>query len=185
MRRSRIGTRYAKALFELALEKNILEQVKKDMELVMKTISESKELKLFLKSPVIYPEKKSTIITAILKDHVNELSLKFVLLITKNRRETYIENIAQAFINQYKKYKNIITTILQTAVKINDDIHRQVIDLLKEQTKGEIDLIEEIKEDLIGGFVLKFDGYKYDASISKQLADLKKDFKVNLYKSKI
>jgi len=185
MRRSRIGTRYAKALFELALEKNILEQVKNDMELVLKLISESKELKLFLKSPVIYPEKKSAVITTILKDQVDELSLKFVLLITRNRRETYIESIAQAFINQYKKYKNIITTTLQTAVKIDDDIQRQLIDLLKEQTKGEIELIEQIKEDLIGGFVLKFDGYKYDASISKQLANLKKDFKINLYESKI
>jgi F-type H+-transporting ATPase subunit delta len=52
---------------------------------------------------------------------------------------------------------------------------------MKHQTEGEIELIEEIKKELIGGFVLSFKDKQYDASILRQIEDLKKEFDINLY----
>ncbi len=184
MRKTHVGTRYAKALFDLALEQDILEKVKSDIELILQVIEQNKDFRLLLKSPVIKPERKEKIIKEIFAKKIQVLSLHFLLLITKKRREAYVENIAKEFITQYKKFKHIITTHLETADEINDEIKNQIIDILKKQTKGEIELIHAIKKELIGGFVLKYNDYQYDASIMKQITRLKKDFEINLYERK-
>lgn len=185
MRNTRVGTRYAKALFDLALEQDILEKVKSDMELILQVVEQNKDFRLLLKSPIIKPEKKEKIIKELLSGKIQTLSLHFILLITRKRREAYIENITTEFIEQYKAFRHIITTHLETADEINAKIKNQIIDLLKKQTKGEIELIHEIKKELIGGFVLKYSDYQYDASIMKQIDRLKKDFEINLYQRKI
>ncbi|MCD4772527.1 MAG: ATP synthase F1 subunit delta [Bacteroidales bacterium] len=181
MRQTRISKRYAKALFDMAIDIKMLDQTTKDMELVISVCKENKDFRLLLQSPIINSKKKIAIINALFEKHLQKISLHFLLIITNKRREAYLESIAKEFINLYKKYKNIITTYLKTVVKIDDDIKNKILDLMKKQTGGEIELIEEIKEELLGGFVLDFGDNKYDASILKQIEDLKKEFNINLY----
>lgn len=52
---------------------------------------------------------------------------------------------------------------------------------LKEATKMNIELTEKVNEEIIGGFVIDFQDYQYDASIINQLNKLKKGFSENLY----
>lgn len=165
----------------MAIDIKMLDQTTKDMELVISVCKENKDFRLLLQSPIINSKKKIAIINALFEKHLQKISLHFLLIITNKRREAYLESIAKEFINLYKKYKNIITTYLKTVVKIDDDIKNKILDLMKKQTGGEIELIEEIKEELLGGFVLDFGDNKYDASILKQIEDLKKEFNINLY----
>ena len=181
MRQTRISTRYAKALFDLAIEQKILEQTKKDMELVISVCRENKDFRLLLQSPIINSKKKTAIIKALFEKHLQKISFHFLLIITNKRRETYLESIAKEFINLYKKYNNISITYLKTVVKIDDDIRKKILNIMKQQTGGEIELIEEIKKELLGGFILDYGDKKYDASIQKQIEDLKKEFEINLY----
>ena len=176
-----LAKRYAKAAFDLAVEMNIMEQVKTDMILVLDTCNKSKDLRLLLKSPVIHTNKKLLIINKIFEDHVEKLTRKFLDLIIKQKRESYIMEIARQFIELYKEYKNITTTYLRTPVKISDDIRKKVISLMEEHTQGEIELITEIDEDLIGGFVLDFDDKQFDASLQTSINKLRKEFEVNYY----
>jgi len=61
MNDSKISVRYSKALFETALEKNILDNVNRDMILISE-ICKNPETKEFLQNPVIVPSKKSEIL---------------------------------------------------------------------------------------------------------------------------
>ncbi|MCF8230502.1 MAG: ATP synthase F1 subunit delta [Bacteroidales bacterium] len=185
MKNTIVARRYARALFEFATEQNLLEEVKKDIELLLKVIRENKEFRLMLKSPVIKSEKKKNIMKDIFRDTMHEVTLRYLMIIISKRRESYLDGISDEFIELYKELKNIVTAHFITAVKMDKDIRMQVIDLLKKQTGGEIEFIEEIKEELIGGFVLQYKDKKYDDSIARQLTDLRKDFEVNLYESKL
>ena len=62
MRQSRATIRYAKALFELAIEQDTLEQSYNDMVFLDAVCSEIKELSLLLKSPIIKTDKKLKIL---------------------------------------------------------------------------------------------------------------------------
>lgn len=177
-----IAKRYAKAVFELALEMNLVEETKADMELVQSVCSSNKDFDLLLKSPVIKSDKKLKILEAIFKDKTSELSMRFFSIITRKKRERYASDIASEFIHIYKKFKNIFTIQFEGAWEISDDIRKQVIALMEEQTGGTIELKEKVKKELIGGFVLTYDDYKYDASIAHQLRKIKKSAgEINLY----
>ncbi len=176
-----IAKRYAKALFDLAIEKDLQERINHDALLIYDVCVSNREFILVLRSPVIKEKKKLAIIDQIFRKHLHELTLSFLKIITSHRREGIIKEIAKQIIEIYKKYKNIITTTLTTAVKLNDDIRKRIIALLKEQTKAEIELHEEINEELIGGFVLSYDDKQYDASIITQLQKLHHEFDENLY----
>ncbi len=181
MKEIKIASRYAKALFDFALEQEVLEQVKDDMNLLVSVCKQNKDFRLMLDSPLIFPAKKEAIISEIFSKHIQQISLHFLLIITSKRRESFVEGIANQFIEQYKEYKNITTAELATATELDKNIRAKVIAELEGQTKGEIELIEKIKEELIGGFVLSYKDFQYDASIKKQIKELKKEFDTNLY----
>jgi len=186
MPHSLIAKRYAKAVFELALEMNVVEETKADMDLIASVIAANKDLILLLKSPVVRADKKKKVLELLFRDKIGKLSMRFLMIITQKRREKFIKDIAFEFISIYKKFKNIFTVHIETAQSISDDLRKKVITLMEEHTKGSIDLNEEVKKDLIGGFVIKYDDYKYDVSIAYQLRKLKKAAaEVNLYVSKI
>ncbi len=181
MKESRLANRYAKALFELALEMNVVEKVYQDAELIYTVCSENREFVLMLRSPVVKEAKKLSILKAIFEKKVHEMTLKFLLIITRNRREMYIMEIAQQFTIIYKKFKNILPATLVTAYEIDAEIRKKIIALLHKNTNAEIELHEEIDKELIGGFILTFDDKQYDATIKRLIGNLHKEFDINLY----
>lgn len=181
---SKIGKRYAKALFEFALEQNNLEEVMKDMDLVNNTINQSLELQRVLRNPVMHNNTKKAAMKAVFEKHIGETVMKYLLIIIQKNRETFIHEIAHQFVEYYKKYKNIKTAYLKTADKVDDDIRKAVIETLEEQTQAEIELIEEIQEELIGGLVLNVGDMEMDLSVRRRITELARDFKVNIYQGK-
>jgi len=64
---------------------------------------------------------------------------------------------------------------------MNEENKARIIEKLKPVIKGTIELEVEVDPRLIGGFQLFFDDYLYDASLLKQLKELKKEFSENLF----
>ena len=168
MRETRIAIRYAKALFELSLEQKSLEQTSQDMLLVREVCLQNKDFRLVLSSPIIKSDKKQSIMKSLFEGKLGKLSLAYLNIIAKKRRENFIEPIAEQFSELYKEYKGVISVVLTTAVAADDSIKNKVKELVRGFTKKEVDLIEEIKGEIIGGFILKFGQYQFDDSIRKK-----------------
>jgi F-type H+-transporting ATPase subunit delta len=180
---SRLAVPYAKALFDLAIEKNLLEETMKDMQIVAALFESNKDFRMMLKSPVINEVKKKIIFARIFEKALSKLTFTFLMIIIRKKRESYIGDITFAFIELYKDHKGILTTTLKTAAPVTEEIRSVVRDLMKNQTKGEIELIEEVNADMIGGFILQWKDKQYNASILKQLKRLERGVaRVNLYK---
>ncbi|PLX05662.1 MAG: ATP synthase F1 subunit delta [Marinilabiliales bacterium] len=181
MRVTLLAKRYAQALFELALEKKILEEVSKDMILVEEVINSSKELRLLLNNPVIDAHKKTAVMEKIFKGNIEELSLKFILLIARKGREKYIPYISKAFNGIYKDYKNIVDVTFTTAYKSDKSVKDGVLKVLEKVTEKNVELQELIDEDIIGGYIFNLEDYQYDASVKTELKRMKKEFSKNLF----
>ncbi len=179
---SLVAERYANALFELSLEKNMIEQTLTDAKVVLDTCAQNRELQLFLKSPIIYSEKKTTIIRKMFSKSVGELMLTFMLVLIRKRREKYIPEIAKQVIENIKEYKNILTVYFKTPIEPDAETRKKVLEVVHQYSKADIELVEEIDEALIGGFILSWKDKQYDASIYRQLDRLKRGVvKLNLY----
>ncbi|MBX2891904.1 MAG: ATP synthase F1 subunit delta [Saprospiraceae bacterium] len=179
---TRIASRYAKSLLDLAVEQGKLEKVSADMNTLGAAVK-SRDLYLFLKSPIIHADKKNAALDAIFKDKLDSLTLAYLHLLVNKGREAYVPEIAAAFIAQYKSLKKITTVKVTTASPLSDAVLADLKKKLLESgaTAENLDIETTVDPELIGGFVLEFDHKRYDASVAHKLDRLRASFSKNLY----
>src|SRR5215467_8636572 len=144
----RLAGRYAKSLLDLAIEKNQLEIVYKDMLFLQTICKGSREFINLLKSPIIQADKKDKILDTITKDNIGVITASFNKLLVQKGREMYLPEIINAFIQQYKDHKGIYTVKLTTAVPVSDDLKKSIVNKIKSGTSmQQVELNTEVKED--------------------------------------
>ena len=176
---SKSATRYAQALLELATEQKNEDVVEKDMLTIQQTIHENADFRVFLKSPLIKEDKKKEIMAAIFGKSVSEITLNFLLLLIDNQRDGELKSIANAYVDLFKKQKNLLVAELTSVSKIDAKTKNTLSEKIKSIHQGEIEWIEKIDAELLGGFILKIDDRQLDTSISKKLRDLRKELILN------
>ena len=182
----RLAGRYAKSILGLSIERGQLEDVYKDMLFLHETCRSSKEFVSFLRSPVIKPDKKAKIIDAILGGKISSLTMAFIKLLLHKERETYLPEIAPAFVDQYKTYKGIRTVKLTTAVAVDEDVKKAILQKVQTGHDGQqVELDTAVREELIGGFILEVGDNMVDASIAHELNNVRKQFQNNDFIYKI
>ena len=186
MQNPRLATRYAKSLLDLAIEQNSLDATLKDVQLLSDECKQSHEFCVMLRSPVINADKKQVIVDAVIAHRLSPLTKAFVSLLISKGRESVLPEISSAFIQQYKTMKNVRTVKLTTAVPASDAV-KEVIrtKVLGSLANSSIEMEEAVNPDLIGGFILEMDDKLFDASIRRDLNDVKKQFLKNIYVSQI
>ncbi len=181
MQNPRLASRYAKSLLDIAIEQNNLDAVLADMQLIHQVNQANPDFVLMLKSPVVKGDKKMSIFRSVFEGRLQAVTFAFIELMIKKGREFYMPEIAATFLTQYKAYKNIKTVSLSTATPLSDGIRTYILDKVAATTDGTVDLQTEVNEDLIGGFVLKVGDKLFDASIRRDLTDIRNQFTKNLY----
>lgn len=181
MENSKINTRYAKALLDLALERGSSEAVYRDMLQVSQLCITNRDLMLMLASPVIRPDKKQNVVKEIFKNNTDALTLSFILLIIKKRREVKLGEIAAQYIEQYKEFKGIKTACMITSDLVSEDLKLTVTNLLQQQTGHQIELHTSVNAGLLGGFIVQIDDKQIDNSLKNKIQKLQKEYNINIY----
>jgi F-type H+-transporting ATPase subunit delta len=178
----RLAHRYAKSLIDLAVEKGQLEIIYADMKFLQLVCKSSKEFVTLLQSPVVTADKKNSILEAITAGKVGEITSSFNKLLVAKGREFELPEIVNAVIEQYNTIKGIHKVKLTTAVELSDELKKSISDkAAKDGGLGLVELETKVEESLIGGFVLEFNNNLVDASIARDLRDIKKQFTKNVY----
>jgi F-type H+-transporting ATPase subunit delta len=182
MLQPRLAGRYAKSLIDLAAEQDQLETVYADMLFLQSVCRQSREFVTLLRSPVVNADRKNSIVNAITKGKVEGLTAAFNKLLIQKGRESILPEIVNAFIDLYNDIKGIHKVKLATAEPISEELKKAIEQKVKtDAALPEIELETVVKEELIGGFVLEFDNKLIDASILRDLKDIQKQFRSNIY----
>ena len=186
MMHPRLSGRYAKSLIDLSEERNQLEVVYKDMLYLQALCKSSREFVTILKSPIIKADKKIQILEAVTKGQVSELTAVFNRLLVTKGRESDLPEIVNAFIDMYNKIRGIHKIKLTTAEPVSEELKQSIVKKIRVDTPIEhIELESVVRNELIGGFILEFDNNMVDASILRDLKDIKKQFQENIYVQQI
>ncbi|MCH1478852.1 ATP synthase F1 subunit delta [Crocinitomicaceae bacterium] len=172
MKSTKSAIRYAKAILELSSETNAVDQVAADMERIVEAGNDTGDFQVFLNSPVIKTDKKISILKVLFSEFT-ELTMSFIELITKNKREYLLTEIASAFVNLLKKQNGIVPISVTSAVKLEKQTLNQILEKLKSHVDGEFEVTEEVDPALIGGFIVRMEDKQIDASIASQLNRMK------------
>jgi F-type H+-transporting ATPase subunit delta len=174
MNNSLISVRYTKALFQSALDKNILDKVNQDMVFISGVLMDE-TAREFLKNPVIAPAKKMEIFHKMFGRSIEKVTMSLIDLLVKNGRESFLPAVARNFTHETLKYKGITRTVLTTATGLDEKVKKQLADLISEQFKTKVELEEAIDPEILGGFVLRIDDSYIDASVKSKLNKIRKE----------
>ena len=173
--------RYAKAFLEFSIANKMEDGGLADLELLAETIKGNRELRNILSQPFIQRSKKESILKRIFQDKISDNTLKFIdLMLDKNHPELLPE-VVDSYRIMYNEYKNIAVVTITTVVKIDEKTQQLLISFVKHKIKGEIQIINKIDKRIIGGFVINYLDYQYDASVYTKLRSLEGLFTDNLY----
>ncbi len=173
MNESKISVRYAKALFGLAKDNNLLNQVKSEVVVIYEVFS-MPQFNEFLSSPVIAVSKKQEVFNSVFKSKVTDFVLDFLVLLVKNRRESFLKIICLNFLKLYRKEFNIVEAELTTAVIIDEVTKSNIILMLNRVLGYNVEVIQNVKEEIIGGYILRIEDKQIDESVKTKLQTIKK-----------
>jgi len=176
MSNKKVARRYSLALFELTEEMKLTAKVVKDFTDLAKSIEKSKDLKLLLKTPIINSSKKGKVLEALFKGKLQDLTFKFIALITKKERENVLYDIAKDFIDLVNEKHGIVEAKIKTAVEISEKDKKQLVVKLSQYTGKEIHADFAVDKTIQGGFVAQVKDNIIDASILRQLQLLREQF---------
>jgi F-type H+-transporting ATPase subunit delta len=185
MRPIRLASRYAKALFEIATEQKIQDEVFHDMSMLADICKTNRDFRRMIQSPVIRFDKKNSVMKALFGTHFHKVTLAYMDIINRKRREMILDEIAEQFIVLYREWKGIITAYFSTAVEVSEQMKENVKLMLSKQFNAQIELVTIVRPELIGGFLLSVEDRQLNASILKKIKRLTREFNVNIYERKI
>ena len=171
---SRAAIRYAKAIYEIAIEENSINDVLSNMEFIKELSNSSSDFKNLLSNSHINSQAKKEIILSLIVNS-NKLTGKLIDLLINNKRVSIISDIATSFINIYNKNNNINEATVITASQINNKLESEILSKINISNSESVTLTKVIDPNIIGGFIIRFGGKEYNASVKQKLNNLKKE----------
>jgi F-type H+-transporting ATPase subunit delta len=169
---TKAARRYATALLELAKERDEVEDILEDIEFIHNTLEDSRELVLFLKSPVIKFDDKTQALEKLFFDDLEEPTKLFIKLLARKDRINLLDQITTAFIEKYKEYAGIITVKVYVARELSDSQIESLHGELEQKTQKKVDMNIILDESLKGGMAIRIDDTVIDGTVKHKLAEL-------------
>ena len=164
------ANRYSLALYELAIENDLIFKLENNSQAFLKMISHNKEFKSFLKDPTISLYTFKEVINKISENSKLEvLFSKFLNLLIMKRRFFYVEQILKNFIEICSKKRGELKEEIRSAKKLSQEEIDEIARQLSENFKSKIKLNYNHDESLIGGLVVQVGSTMIDTSIKNKL----------------
>lgn len=180
MSSDKLSLRYAKALFQEASSKALVDVVHADLEFIQNTLKASRELRAVFKSPVIQSHKKLAITNQLYGGKINKLTEDFLNLIIEQDRDAFLPGIIDAFFKLYNESKGITEVTVTTATELDAANEEKIVRYIKSKSGyPNIKIIKKVDPSLIGGFIVDFGGKLLDDSVRYKLNKVSKELSLN------
>ena len=169
-----VARRYAKALFELALETHSLEKVTSEVRSVADALVASPELETVLTSPTVPVPARVAVMTAVLERlAVSPMVKNAVLLITERSRASVLPRIAATLGDLADEKAGRVRAEVTSAVALSEAQYQQITASLQKLAGRSITLVRNVDPSLIGGVITRIGDTVYDGSLRARLEGLR------------
>jgi len=168
-----LAGRYALALFELADERQALDQVANDLKGVDTLLAESEDLQRLVRSPLYGREQQARAMDEILtRAGASDLTKRFVLVVAQNRRLFALPKMIRAFLAELARRRGEVRAEVTAAAPLNEAQEKALLDTLSKSVGGKIQLELKTDPSLLGGLVVRVGSRMIDTSLKTKLQRL-------------
>lgn len=172
-----LSKRYAKALFQAALNKDAVDEIQRDIQSFQQLIAKDPSFVGFLLSPQILTSAKDELVEKALRGRAHDLFVDFILLLIDKKRIDHIHEIFEAHTVIYEAYRGIIRAKVVTAIPLDDAQEAAVLKKLQSETQKEIRLKKVTDPAIIGGMIIYLGDKVIDGSVKFHLECFRRTLK--------
>ena len=168
-----VSRTYSEALFEVAVEEDILDKLAEELQFVIDTFNTYPDLFELYKSPQITVNERKEMVAQVFGDKIS-LNLKNFLkiLIDKGRCGSFY-GISDSFMDLKNKEKGIVHVVAETVTEMSDAQMHLLTEKLGKNITGTVLITNKINPDIMGGINLKIGDQVIDGSVKTKLEEIR------------
>ncbi len=163
---------YASAIFELAKEKNSLDEFNEEINGVYEVFNDEEKFMEVLSTPVINSDEKKEILEKVFADKISRDMLNFLKLLVDKNRIHNLHGICESFFEMYRKEVGIVLAEVYTVEEFSDELEKNLAEKLSELTGKKVEIKQIVDDALLGGVKIKIGSKIIDNSVLHQLNKL-------------
>ena len=171
------ANRYAKALFDVALEEKAdLAKVDQDLQDVVAMMNESPDLARAAGHSANTEAARQSLMEAVAKAMTLSAPVtKTLVLLAKSGKLDLIPDLAAAFRERLLAHQNIVRAEVTSAAPLSPEKTKALEESLSRVTGKKVELSVSVDPELLGGVVAKIGSTVYDGSVRTQLARMRQE----------
>lgn len=174
---SNLSTAYADALFEIALEENIPQEILSQSALITQVVKENRDFARFLSAPMVTKEEKTDFVDKVFGGKINKNLLNFMKVMIQRKDAAVLTESFIQYEKLYNRHFNIEKAVAVTAVPMSRELQAKLTEKLEKVTGKTIVLTNKVDENCLGGVILQFSDMQINDSIAQKLETLKNQLK--------
>lgn len=167
---------YGDALYEEAMEKNVLSDWFDEVQALEVIFRENSDLVQFLNHPQIIKEEKIKVMENVFSGRISDDLMGFLVIVIEKGRQNDILPICDYFIERVKEYKKIGIVKVTSAISLSDEQKARIEKRVLETTAYvSLETSYTVDPSLLGGLVIRIGDRVVDSSVKTHLEELKRD----------
>ena len=168
-----IAAVYARALFEVAEERDLIDQIHDELTQFADALSENRQLAVFFFSPYFSTEEKKDGLKKAVTG-ADPAFMNFLEALIERHRMPAIFRIKAQYQDMWEDARDLLPVELTSAIELDSATVASIGERVGEQTKRTVELTSTVDPDILGGIVLRVGNVILDASIRNRLEQLRK-----------
>jgi F-type H+-transporting ATPase subunit delta len=169
-----VTRRYAKALFDLAVERAKIEAWSESLQSLKRAVESSEELRDVLVNPIYTKEQRRAIGTKLATAlRLDPEPANLLYLLGDRNRLAYLGAIVDAFGALADEKLGRLRARVTSAVALDTSSAQAIADKLARATRAQVIVERSVDPELLGGVVAQVGSLTFDGSVRTQLEELR------------
>jgi F-type H+-transporting ATPase subunit delta len=164
---------YARSLFEVAKEHDVLDRVHDELGEFTEALSDDRTLQVFLFSPYFSSEEKREGVKKIVSD-ADERFVNFLELVAERHRMPAMFRIKREFDALWAEEHKLLPVTVTSAVELDEGLAEEIGKRIQEQTGRTVELSSNVDPDVLGGLMVRVGNMVLDDTVRNKLERLRK-----------
>jgi F-type H+-transporting ATPase subunit delta len=164
---------YARALFEVAKERDVLDEVREELGQFVDALNDDRDIAVFFFSPYFSTEEQKDGLKRMISG-AEPAFMNFLEALIERHRMPAIFRIRSRYEEMWDEEKQLLPVEVTSAVELDTSTVKGIGDRIGEQTGTTIELTTVVDPEILGGIVLRVGNFVLDASIRNRLEQLRK-----------
>jgi F-type H+-transporting ATPase subunit delta len=164
---------YARALFEVAKENDVLDRVHDELGEFSQALDDDRNLQVFLFSPYFSSEEKKQGVRRIVSD-ADERTVNFLELLAERHRMPALFRIRRLFDGLWAEENKLLPVTVTSATELDQSLVDEIGKRIEEETGRRVELSSNVDPDVLGGLMVRVGNMVLDATVRNRLEQLRK-----------